>query len=53
MTYSLQVKKPGAGNWVTVLSTNKLALVLKRMTAEAKYASAGTEYRIYPQEAGE
>lgn len=50
MTYSLQTKKPNAENWVTVFSTNKLALVLKRMMAEAKTAPAGTEYRIAPQE---
>lgn len=53
MTHSLQVKKLGAENWVTVFSTNKLALVLKRMMAEAKIAPAGTEYRINPQEAEE
>lgn len=53
MTYSLQVKKPGVENWVTVFSTNKLALVLKRMMAEAKYAPKGTAYYIDidPQEA--
>ena len=55
MTYSLQAKKPNAENWVTVFSTNELALVLKRMMSEAKYAPVGTAYYIDidPQEADE